>query len=65
MDDRQYKKSSKGRYKVKIYGHRKIVHDKVLEKSDECTKQIFEAKKNYILNMTKTFADSNAFPKMY
>ena len=65
MDDRQYKKSSKGRYKVKIYGHRKIVHDKVLEKSDECTKQIFEAKKNYNLIMTKTFADSNAFPKMY
>ena len=56
MDDRQYKKYSKGRYKVKIYGHRKIVHDKVLEKSEECTKQIFEAKKNYILIMTKSFA---------
>ena len=29
-------------------GQRKIDHDKVLEKSEECTKQILEAKKNYI-----------------
>ena len=28
---------------------RKIDHDKVLEKSEECNKQIIEAKKNYIL----------------
>ena len=28
-------------------GQRKVDHDKVLEKSEECTKQILEAKKNY------------------
>ena len=36
-------------------GQRKIDHDKVLEKSEECTKQILEAKKHYILKMTKNF----------
>ena len=40
----------------------KIDHDKVLEKSEECTKQILEAKKNYILKMTKKLADSNTIP---
>ena len=42
-----------------------IDHDKVLEKSEECTKQILEAKKNYILKMTKKLADSNTSPKTY
>ena len=46
-------------------GQRKFDHDKVLEKSEECTKQILEAKKNYILKMTKKLADSNTFPKTY
>ena len=46
-------------------GQRKIDHDKVLEKSEECTKQILEAKKNYILKMTKKLADSNTSPKTY
>ena len=34
-------------------GHRKVDHDKVLEKSKECNKQILEAKKTYIIKMTK------------
>ena len=46
-------------------GQRKTDHDKVLEKSEECTKQILEAKKNYILKMTKKLADSNTSPKAY
>ena len=44
---------------------REIDHDKVLEKSEECTKQILEAKENYILKMTKKIADSNTSPKTY
>ena len=36
-----------------------------MEKSEECTKQILEAKKNYILKMTKKLADSNTSPKTY
>ena len=46
-------------------GQRKTHHDKVLEKSEECTKQILEAKKNYILKMTKKLADSNTSLKTY
>ena len=44
-------------------GHRKTDHDKVLEKSAECTKEVLEAKKNYILKMIKKIADSNTAPK--
>ena len=36
-----------------------------MEKSEECTKQILEAKKNYILKMTNKRADSNTSPKTY
>ena len=36
-----------------------------MEKSEECTKQLVEAKKNYILKMTKKLADSNTSPKTY
>ena len=43
--------------------HRKIAQDKVLEKSEECTKQILEAKMNCILK--KKLADSNISPKTY
>ena len=46
-------------------GKRKIDHDKVLEKSEECTKQILEAKNDYILKMTKKLAYSNTSPKTY
>ena len=44
---------------------RKVDHDKVLEKPEEFTKQILEAKKNYILKMTKKPTDSNTSPKSY
>ena len=47
-------------YKI---GQRKVDHDKVLEKSEKCTKQILEAKKNYILKMTKKLADPNTSSK--
>ena len=57
------KKSLKERYKLTKcfykYSQRKIDHDKVLKKSEECTKQILETKMNYILKMTKTLTDSN------
>ena len=46
-------------------GQRTIDHDKILEKSEECTKQILEAKKNFNLKMTKKLADFNASPKTY
>ena len=63
------KRSLKERCKLTNFfyknGQRKIDHDKVLEKSEECTKQILEAKKNYILKMTKKLADSNASSKSY
>ena len=63
------KKSLKERCKLtKLFhknGQRKVDHDKVLEKSEECTKQILEAKENYILKMTKKLADSNTSPKSY
>ena len=63
------KKSLKERCKLTKFlyknGQRKIDHDKVLEKSEEWTKQILEAKKNYILKMTQKFADSNTSPKTY
>ena len=51
------KRSLKERCKLTRFfyknGQRKIDHDKVLEKSEECTKQILEVKKNCILKMTK------------
>ena len=46
-------------------GQRKIDDDKVLKKSEECIKQILEAKKNYILNMTKNLADFNTSTRLY
>ena len=46
-------------------GQRKVDHDKVLEKSKERSKEILEAKKNYILKMTKKIADSNTSSKSY
>ena len=46
-------------------GQRKVDYEKVLEKSEECTKQIVEAKKNYILKMTKKLANSNTSSKSY
>ena len=69
MDDRHHKKIFKKRCKLTRFfyknGQRKVDHDKVLEKSEECTKQILEAKKNYILKMTKKLADSNTSSKSH
>ena len=63
------KKSLKERCKLtKLFyknGQRKVDHDKVLEKSEECTKQLVEAKKNNILKMTKKLANSNTSSKSY
>ena len=63
------KKSLKERCKLTKFvnknGQRKIDHDKVLKKPEECTKQILEAKKNYILKMNKKVTDSNTSPKTY
>ena len=64
MDDRRHKKSLKERCKLTIFfyknGQRKVEHDKVLEKSEECTKQILEAKKNYIFKMTKKLSNTSS-----
>ena len=36
-----------------------------MEQSEECTQQILDAKRNYILKMNKKLADSNTSPKTY
>ena len=63
------KKSLKERSKVtKIFyknGQRKTDSEKVLEKAAECTNEIPEAKKNYILKMSKKLEDSQTAPKAY
>ena len=43
----------------------KCDYDKILEKSAERTVEIFEAKKNYISNVTIKLADSHTDPKTY
>ena len=61
------KKSLKQRSKLtKMFyknGQRNSDHTKVLEKSEECTSLISEAKKNYILKMTSKLEDSNTASK--
>ena len=63
------KKSLKERCKLTKFvyknARRKTYHNKVLEKSEGCTEQILEVKKNYILKMTKQLGDSSTFPKTY
>ena len=63
------KKSLKERSKLtKMFyknGQKSTDKDKVLAKSAECTKNILEAKNNYILKMTKNLEDSNTAPKTY
>ena len=63
------KKSLKQRSKfTKIFyknGQRYSDHIKDLEKSEECTSLISEAKKNYILKMTSKLENSNTAPKTY
>ena len=46
-------------------GQIKFNHEKILEKSVECPRNIIEVKKNYILNMTSKLADSHTAPKSY
>ena len=63
------KKSLKQRSKLTKYfyknGQRNSDHIKVLQKSEECTNLISEAKKNYILKMMSKLEDSNTAPKTY
>ena len=63
------KKSLKQRSKLtKIFyknGQKNSDYIKVLEKSEECTSLISEAKKNYILKMTSKLEDSNTASKTY
>ena len=50
----------------KLNGQKKHDHNKVLEKSEECTKQSLQATVfNHILKITNNFAYSNTSPKMY
>ena len=46
-------------------GHRESDRDKVLEKSAECTREILEAKRQYILKMTSKLEDAFSAPKTY
>ena len=63
------KRKLKQRTKLTIYFYKndqlKWGCDKILEKSAECTTEILEAKKNYILNTTSELADSHTAPKTY
>ena len=63
------KKSLNQRSKLTKYfyknGQKNSDHIKVLEKSEECTNLISEAKKNYILKMTSKLEDTNTAPKTY
>ena len=63
------KKSLKEKSKLtKIFyenGQRKADCEKVLEKAVECTNEILEAKKNYILKISKKLEDSHTAPKAY
>ena len=43
----------------------KCDYDKISEKSTECTAEILEAKKNYILDMTSKLADFHTASKTY
>ena len=49
-------------YKI---GQRKTDREKVLEKAAECTNEILEAKKNFILKMSKKLEDSHTALKAY
>ena len=44
-------------------GQKEHEHDKVSEKSDECTRKIFEAEKNHFLKMTNKLENPNTVPK--
>ena len=44
---------------------KKIDYEKLLEKSSDCTKEILEAKNNYILKMTTKLQDPKTATKTY
>ena len=44
---------------------RRTDHDKVLEECSKCMKEIPEARKNYILKMTKKLVESDTAPNTY
>ena len=46
-------------------GQRKTDREKILQKATECTNEIHEAKKNYILKVSKKLEDSHTAPKTY
>ena len=43
----------------------KIDYKKLLERSSDCTEEILEAKKNYIIKMTTKHQNPKATAKMY
>ena len=63
------KRSLKERSKLtKCYyknGQKKSDYEKLLEKSSDCTKEILEAKNNYILKMTTKLQDPKTAAKTY
>ena len=46
-------------------GQKKTDYEKVLEKANECTNEILEAGKDYILKMSKKLEDSHTTSKAY
>ena len=46
-------------------GQKKSDHDKILDKSSDCTKEILEAKNNYILKMTTKLQNPKTAAKTY
>ena len=46
-------------------GQRESYRDKLLEKSAECTREILEAKRQYILKMRRKLEDAFSAPKTY
>ena len=46
-------------------GQKEHSHDKVLEKSEECTMKIFEAEKNHLLKMKNKLQNPNTTPNTY
>ena len=46
-------------------GQKKSDHEKLLEKSFDCTKEILEAKNNYILKITTKLQDPKTAAKPY
>ena len=67
INDNIKRKLKQGTKLIKYFyknDHMKCDYDKILEKCAECGTELFETRKNYILNMTSSkFADSDTAPK--